>query len=286
MDISIIIPFYKTPITYLEQALHSLECQIEPQGIRKEIILVQDGDHRNLKNTLYKFEGLNIKHIIMSKNNGLSFSRNLGVENSRFENILFLDADDILHREALLKLKEFKKTNDKYSLVFSNSKKFIDSPINCLKTIDSSAYFDLFKNFGMSKVNPIFNSIFCGPCIMVSKKNFEKVNGFNENFPCGEITELFLKYFVTGLEINHIPKVLYYYRDNPDGLSKRKDIHIYRALAIKLAYKMAFGIHLEKIIYIGRVRPFMHAHYNLLEKEEINKLPYLNREDMTFCPSI
>lgn len=285
MGISIIIPFYKTPITYLEHALHSIASQAEPQGLRKEIIIVQDGDCLNLKNTLRKFEMLDINHILMSKNNGLSFSRNLGVENARFENILFLDADDMLHKEALVTLKEFEATNNKYNLVFSNSKKFIGSPVHCSKIIDSSAYFDLFKKIGMNKVNPIFNSIFCGPCIMVSKKTFEKVNGFNEKFPCGEITELFLKYFVAGLDINHIPKVRYYYRDNPNGLSKRKDIHTYRGLAIKFAYKTAFGIDLEKIDYIGRVKPFMHAHYNLIENKKINKLPYLNSKEMTFCPN-
>lgn len=91
---SIIIPVYNVE-KFLERCLKSI-CELKLED--KEIILINDGSTDNSLEILEKYIKIypkNIK-IISQKNQGVSKARNVGIENSIGEYILFIDSDDFI----------------------------------------------------------------------------------------------------------------------------------------------------------------------------------------------
>lgn len=90
--ISIVVPIYNTPDSFLLNNLNHLEKQTMKEI---EVILVDDGSHRKTADICddYADRNNNFK-VIHKKNAGLSAARNTGVDNSSGEYILFVDGDD------------------------------------------------------------------------------------------------------------------------------------------------------------------------------------------------
>ena len=99
---SIIIPVYNVE-KFLERCLKSI-CELKLED--KEIILINDGSTDNSLEILEKYIKIypkNIK-IISQKNQGVSKARNVGIENSIGEYILFIDSDDFIEPKQTEKI--------------------------------------------------------------------------------------------------------------------------------------------------------------------------------------
>lgn len=94
LELSVIIPYYKRPIT-LKQTIFSL-LRSNYDLSKVEIIIVDDGSPSDLQPCVDEFssQGLDIKYI-WQKDIGfrLSAARNLGIRVARYENIIILDCD-------------------------------------------------------------------------------------------------------------------------------------------------------------------------------------------------
>lgn len=101
IKISVIVPIYNVE-EYLDECMESLLNQTFNLF---EVIAIDDGSTDSSFEILKKYE-TRFKHIkIISKSNGgLSNTRNLGIEKSEGDYILFLDSDDMLRKDALEKL--------------------------------------------------------------------------------------------------------------------------------------------------------------------------------------
>lgn len=89
--ISIIVPVYNTE-NYLEKCLYSLVNQTYKNI---EIIIVDDGSPDNSMNIIQKFVlADNRVKVISQKNQGLSGARNIGMNNTNGDYIMFIDSDD------------------------------------------------------------------------------------------------------------------------------------------------------------------------------------------------
>jgi glycosyltransferase involved in cell wall biosynthesis len=106
--ISVIIPTYNRA-QYITHALDSVLCQTFPDY---EIIVVDDGSTDNTQDILKKYEG-KIK-TIRQDNQGISKTRNRGIQMAKGEYIAFLDSDDYWAPE---KLKEQIQVLDSYPKV-------------------------------------------------------------------------------------------------------------------------------------------------------------------------
>ena len=96
--ISVIIPIYNVE-KYLPRCLESV---INQSFSNIEIICVNDGSTDNSGKILAKFGAKDARfRIITQDNQGLSASRNNGMEIASGSYIFFLDADDFLHPQAL-----------------------------------------------------------------------------------------------------------------------------------------------------------------------------------------
>ena len=106
--ISVIVPCYNVE-KYLEECLDSIVNQTFTDI---EIICINDGstDSTNRILDIYSNNDSRIK-IITQTNKGLSASRNIGIENSNGEYILFIDSDDYLELTAFEEIYNIAKKN-------------------------------------------------------------------------------------------------------------------------------------------------------------------------------
>ena len=99
--ISVIVAVYNTE-KYIEKCLNSLLNQTY-QNL--EIIVVEDGSTDNSKEVLKKYSHNDkIKLIYNKKNSGLSYSRNVGLENATGDYIGYIDSDDYVDLDYYEKL--------------------------------------------------------------------------------------------------------------------------------------------------------------------------------------
>lgn len=120
IKVSVIIPVYNTA-EYLSDALNSIThqslCEIE-------IIVVNDGSTDGSLEILERLASSDSRIQIYSQDNkGQSVARNLGLKYASGEFIYFMDSDDILEKEALLKCYQ-KCKNDDLDLVFFDAEIF------------------------------------------------------------------------------------------------------------------------------------------------------------------
>ena len=99
--ISVIVAVYNTE-KYVERCLNSLLNQTY-QNL--EIIVVEDGSTDNSKEVLKKYSHNDkVKLIYNKKNSGLSYSRNVGLENATGSYIGYIDSDDYVDLDYYEKL--------------------------------------------------------------------------------------------------------------------------------------------------------------------------------------
>ena len=120
-SLSIIIPVYNSDI-YLTECIDSVINFINP--LNTELIVINDCSTDNSKEIIkhYKSKYPLINVIENETNQGLSETRNIGVNYSTGDYIVFLDSDDLLKLSEVYKLLEYSILNDLDILEFKYSK--------------------------------------------------------------------------------------------------------------------------------------------------------------------
>jgi glycosyltransferase involved in cell wall biosynthesis len=116
--ISVIIPAYNSA-SYLSDAVESVLNQSFQDF---EIIIIDDGSTDNTKEIAEKYiqkHGNKIRYFYQG-NKGVGAARNKGIEESKGEYIAFLDSDDILLPESLIRRQGFLSDYPEASLVFTD----------------------------------------------------------------------------------------------------------------------------------------------------------------------
>lgn len=189
ITISVVVPCYNSEQT-IERCLRSIFLQSENVN---EIIIVDDGstDHSIdiIKNIVNNADG-NIKlHLHEQKNSGPSISRNKGIELSASTHIAFLDSDDEWYIDHIKVVKSFLNKSPDYKIVatkYNNAPSIFSGEI-VLKKL-------LLKNY------------FFTPCVVLNRKVFLEVKGFNEQMKYAEDFNLWLNivYKNKGYLLNYI----------------------------------------------------------------------------------
>lgn len=94
--ISIVIPLYNKS-AHIESTINSV---LDQDSKNFELLIIDDGSTDNSLNIVQEIKSDKIR-IIRKKNEGVSKTRNVGIDKAKGDYILFLDADDILLRNAL-----------------------------------------------------------------------------------------------------------------------------------------------------------------------------------------
>lgn len=205
---SVIIPVYNTPPSLLEKAVKSVVKQIYSEW---EIVICDDASDsiETLKYLEYLSETYPtcVKITINSHNMGVSESTNACVANSQGNFIVFLDHDDELYPDALLKTKEAIDRNPD-SGVFYSDEDYI-SP-------DGYRHSYNFKPDFSPSLLETHNYILHLVCI--KKELFIQVGMLRKKFDGSQDYDLLLRLMDMGEKFIHIQDILYSWRENETSM--------------------------------------------------------------------
>ena len=180
--ISVVIPLYNK-----ERAIrHTLEAVLGQTYQDFEIVIVNDGSTDNSVIETQKVDDSRIR-IITQENAGVSAARNRGIEESKYDLIAFLDADDewkptYLETQMAL-VEKYPECN-----VFVTNYEFRDSEGNIRPTIIRRLPFDsedgILTNY--FEVASHSHPPICSITIMVRKTAIQEVGGFPVGIAAGE----------------------------------------------------------------------------------------------------
>lgn len=169
---------------FVEKTIDSVLNQSYPDF---EFLIMDDG---STDDTLEKINNYSIKDkriiIFSQQNKGLTKSLNYLINNSSYEIIARIDADDLCHKNRFKRQYEFLAQNKKYSLVGSNAV-CIDSRGEEIKNTN----LPLSNFFIKQRIN--FYNTFIHSSVMFRKNKFIEAKGYDESFPVSQDYDLWLK---------------------------------------------------------------------------------------------
>ena len=166
MKISIIITNFNYS-KFLDRAIRSAFVQNYPTD-KYELIVVDDCSTDKSLEIIESYGDL-INKIYLKNNVGLSKARNIGVQESNGEYIIFIDADDFIHRDLIF-----------IAGIFLDQNEMFDAVSVHYYTVDE-------KGHEIKRVTFNDNPLACG--IMYRKEKFINIGMFDENLRVNEDKE-------------------------------------------------------------------------------------------------
>jgi glycosyltransferase involved in cell wall biosynthesis len=226
---------------YLRRSLNSILNQtIKPS----EIIIVNSGhnkidlkEFRNLNKYKYK-----IIHCKLSSN--IPSKRNIGAKNSNYGFLAFLDDDDYWSKEYLKNAYHKINNNNFINVILSDVYISENKQLKIFRSPTSNNIEDYFVN----------NPGAMGSNIIIKKKIFESINGYDEKLIVSEDKALIIDLIMNKIKISFQNNIVVYELNNPSSISKNYKSLIIGFSEFYLKYKkiMPFQIRvsfLRKIYY-------------------------------------
>lgn len=224
--VSIIVPVYNAE-NYICECVDSILSQTYKNI---EVLLINDGSKDNSDSLIKSHYGTEPRVIYINKHNeGVSKTRNFGIERANGVYLTFVDADDWIEKsfidEAVVSL-------EKYNLdfvlggtekVYSNrSEKYVANT-----TKDILIYKENIGSFiarvlsnGVVNDSELITCFTSGPVCKLFRKDIISEIRFDENLFLGEDTVFNLKILEQTCKIGVIPHIWYYYRMNENSVTK------------------------------------------------------------------
>lgn len=213
-DISVVIPCYNCS-KFVDQTMKFLKRQ-NYDSSKIEIILINDGSTDNTIEILKKYESENII-VIDKKNEGVSATRNLGIQMSRGKYILFLDPDDYLSKNSVRDiLIFFNKHYDEIDMV--------TYPIVFVYPSGRKKMHSRYQN-DFSKTNKIYDLdvdyFLVQATINVCIKN-RKEYQFDIHQFYSEDEQFNTKILMEKKKLGYVSSAIYYYRQHSNSVTSKK----------------------------------------------------------------
>lgn len=209
--ISIIVPIYNTPITFLRQMIDS----VRQQSYAKWELCIGNAspEKQEIRQVLEEYKSdKRIKEIAILENKGIAENTNKAMTISEGEFIGLLDHDDLLAPNALYEVVKALNENNLAEVVYTDEDKV---------TADLEEHFrPHFKpDFNLDLLRS--NNYICH-FFVASRDLIKRVGGFRPEFNGAQDYDLILRCTEQAKQIVHIPKILYHWRvhkastaDNP-----------------------------------------------------------------------
>lgn len=224
-SVSVIVPMYNAE-KYIDRCTKSI---LEQTYNNIEIIIVDDGSTDESLQKINKFLDGRIK-VYSQKNKGVSAARNLGIEKSTGDYLLFVDADDYIDKKMVEEL--VSKVENDSTLVFCNNYEIWKN------RIDARILFSEYNNCEIKK-NDVLKEIASGNAGLVCSKLVSskviKDNNikFNEKIIMGEDQVFFLEVSEKTKTFKYVKKALYHYdRTNEESTTLRYKENLYNNFLI------------------------------------------------------
>ena len=118
--ITIVIPVFNVE-NVVEETLLSVKNQISPPD---EVIIINDGSTDNSFNIINDFKDLHGWKIVQTPNQGLGLTRNFGRSITNSEYIYFLDSDDIIKDDLIVRMNEIILKHNRPDMILFSGESF------------------------------------------------------------------------------------------------------------------------------------------------------------------
>lgn len=239
--VSIIVPIYNEE-NNLRKCIESL---INQTYKNLEIILINDGSTDNSKEIIDSYKDKRIV-AIHKKNTGIGDTRNIGIDKSTGDYIMFVDSDDYIELncvEILLK----SLNENKSDLVISNY--YLDTPS---KTYEMNL--KIFNSINIKEDCDLLCKINLSPWIKLYKKDL-LINNSNR-FPINlkyEDVPFVVEAVIRAGKISFVPNYLYHYVIKKSGETITRDKRIFDIITICAIVEKK----LKQIDYVNKTNFFV-----------------------------
>lgn len=210
--ISLAMPTYKSDLDYLRKAIDSVLGQHYPEW---ELCIVDDGSGQPELNAAiqrYADSDPRIKFQPAAENGGISAATNAALEMCGGEFVGFLDHDDTLTPDALLRFAQALAADPELDVVYSDSDKLTLHGVRA----------DPFLKPDWSPVYAL-GAMYIGHLLVVRRSVAEGAGGFDPAFDTIQDFEFFLRVSERTDRIHHIPQTLYHWRAIPGSIAAGTD---------------------------------------------------------------
>ena len=241
--ISIVVPVYKPPASFLCEMIESVMAQsygnwelcladadIETEEAKKIIQTYQEQDER-------------IKYEKLAENAGISENTNEALKMATGEFIGLLDHDDLLAPNALFEVVAAINENQNIDVLYTDEDKVGEEG----KHFEPNFKSDL--NLEFLRANNYICHFF-----VVRTQIVEAIGGFRPQFNGAQDYDFIFRCIEQGRETYHIPKILYYWRMHKNSTAENPDSKLYAYEA----GKKAIEAHLARAKVNGSVSQTKH----------------------------
>ncbi|HEY8002370.1 MAG TPA: glycosyltransferase [Solirubrobacterales bacterium] len=206
--ISVVMPAYETDPKLLREAIDSVRHQRYPDW---ELCIADDGSPSGrVRRVLdrYRDRDRRIKVTYLERNRGISAATNAALELAAGEFVAFLDHDDMLPSDALLRVAQALGDDPELDLVYSDSDKL---------TLHGTRADPFFK----PDWSPTYalGAMYVGHLLVVRRSLAEQVGGFDSAYDKIQDFEFMLRVSERTDRIHHIPLILYHWRAIPGSIA-------------------------------------------------------------------
>ena len=213
---------------YLIQSIHSLLVQTYRHW---ELLVADDGSQDNTRALIESLQDTRIRHYHQDTNLGYLKTWNSLLPRATGTYITFLDADDYLHPERLLLLVEYLENHPEVDICGSGIAYVNDSQTLMGERSYPADWLEIQRYLYHPTRFP-----FCGSAVMIRRRVAIHVEGYRPFFDrLGWEDHDWLIRCCEQYKATNLPDILYYYRQNPDSVSRTVEVNEYavRKLIIK-----------------------------------------------------
>ncbi len=210
--ISVVMPTYETEPRHLREAIESVRRQRYPEW---ELCVADDGSRRPaVRRQLDRFRRADerIKVVFGEHNAGIAATTNAALELCSGQFVAFLDHDDVLAPDALLRVAQALAEDPELDVVYSDSDK--------LTPLGTRA--DPFFKPDWSPTYAL-GAMYVGHLLVVRRALVEQVGGLDPEYDTIQDFELMLRLSEVTERIHHIPRILYHWRAVPGSIAAGAD---------------------------------------------------------------
>ncbi|HUD09806.1 MAG TPA: glycosyltransferase family 2 protein [Patescibacteria group bacterium] len=262
MDLSIIILSFNTKDTTIN-CLKSIvdQYQSELKNNQFEIVLVDNNSSDDTLEAVRKLNVQNLKIAESKENLGFSKGCNLGAKSSKGEFLLFLNSDTEIKDQGFTKMVDYLRKNEKVGILGG-----------ALRNEDGTSqlsvgkFYNLFNLFiamvGLERLGFLRESPHkikqvdwvSGASLMISKKLFEKIGGFEkELFMYAEDMELCYRAKKKGFLTYFYPEVTLFHKERGSSNRTFAILNIYKGiLFFYKKYKPDWQFKIAKLILFSK----------------------------------
>jgi O-antigen biosynthesis protein len=228
--ISLAMPTYRSDLGYLRKAIDSVLAQHYPEW---ELCIVDDGSEQpELVAELRRYAGADPRiRFEAAENRGISGATNAAMAMCGGEFVGFIDHDDELTPDALLRVAQALTADPSLDVVYSDSDKLTLHGVRA----------DPFLKPDFSPVYAL-GAMYIGHLLVVRRALAEAAGGFDPAFDTIQDFELFLRVSERTDRIHHIPQTLYHWRAIPGSIAAGTD----QKAGVEDLQARAVSAHLER----------------------------------------